>query len=279
MSLLSQIKSTDQNRPGARIVISGGEKIGKTTLVCGAPDVLLVPLESGYSEVKVQHTPMIPDYASFVGLLNDIIKIFQSGQGASFPFKTLSIDSVTALERLIHESVLSLDPSYRKGAGKTVSMETALGGYGRAHALATDRFNEILGLLDILAINCQLNITFTCHVFASKMIDPQAGEYDSWDLLLHSPKNQKTYGKRELITQWADLIGFLYEPIIVSETNNVAKGISMNKGRVLGVSRTPGYVAGNRFGMSGEISIPKEQGWNYLAHAIYQSCGIDVYKR
>ena len=276
MSLLSQISNSTANRPGIRAVIAGNEKIGKTTLICGAPDVLLIPLEAGYGGVTVNHTPMIQDYSSFVGLLTEITAAKQAGQ---FNFRTLAIDSATALERLIHDSVMAMDPTYKKGAQKTLSMESALGGYGRAYNVANERFTEIIAMLDILAVQHKLNIIFTCHVFASEVVDPVVGRYDSWDLLLHSPKNQKTYGKREFMTQWADLIGFMYEPVIISETNNVSIGISENRGRVMGVSRTPSYVAGNRFGMEGEISIPKEQGWNYLAHAINQSCGIDVYKR
>ena len=276
MSQLSRIVSSEHSKPGIRAVIAGNEKIGKTTLVCGAPDVLLIPLEVGYSGVSVNHIPMLESFNDFLDLLNEIGTSCAAGK---FPYRTLAIDSATALERLLHDSVLSLDPLYKKGAKKTVSMESALGGYGKAFSLANERFTEMIAMLDILAVRFHLNIIFTCHTFAAKIIDPVAGEYDSWDLLLHSPKNQKTYGKREFITQWADLIGFLYEPIMVTQQNNTAKGISENRGRVLGLSRTPSYVAGNRFGMEGEISIPKEQGWNYLAHAIYQSCGIDVYKR
>lgn len=276
MSLLNQITTSDQSRPGIRAVIAGVEKIGKTTLVCGAPNVLLIPLEVGYSGVNVHHVPMVQDYAAFVGLLNDIIT--QCGQ-QQFQFRTIAIDSATALERIINESVLAADPTYRKGVTKQLSMESALGGFGKAYVLANERFVEIISLLDIIAVNYGVNVVFTCHVFAAKVVDPQAGQYDSWDLLLHSPKNQKTYGKREFLTQWADLIGFLYEPILISESNNVTKGISENKGRMLGLSRTPGYIAGNRFGMEGEISIPKVDGWNYLAHALYQSSTIDVYKR
>lgn len=277
MSLLNNIKSSADRRPGLRAVIAGVEKIGKTTLVCGAPGTLLVPLEAGYAGVIVDHTPLVTDYPSFITLLNELIAIMKSGQFC--PYQTLALDSATALERLIHESVMIMDPSYRNGANKNLSMESALGGYGRAYTIANERFMEIVKLLDVLAIEYGMNILFTCHVFPAKIVDPTAGEYDTWDLLLHSPKNQKTYGKREFITQWADLIGFLYEPILISESNNVSKGISENKGRIMGLSRTPGYVAGNRFGMNGEISIPKEEGWNYLAHAIYQASGFDVFKR
>ena len=118
-------------------------------------------------------------------------------------------------------------------------------------------------------------------MFAAKVLDPQFGEYDTWDLLLHSPKNQKTYGKRELLTQWADLVGFLHEPLIIKEDEDsvLKRGISKKKGRILAVTRTPGYVAGNRYGLVKDIAIPKEEGWTYIAQAIYDSSELDFFNK
>ena len=49
----------------------------------------------------------------------------------------------------------------------------------------------------------------------------------------------------------------------------------------MGLNRTPSYTAGNRFGMTGELPIPQEQGWNHFAHALYQTTRgtVDVYTR
>jgi len=274
--MLEQIKNSKENYAGLRLVVAGVEKVGKTTLACNAPNALLIPLEAGYAGVEVQHVPLITRYSDFMGLLDEVSTACETG---SFPFNTVVIDSATALERLIHESVLMSDPSYRNGANKGLTMNSCLGGYGKGYDVANERFMDILYMLDVLALTHKINVVLTCHVFANVILDPQAGEYSSWDLLLHSPKNFKTYGKRELISQWCDGLFFLHEPLIITESNNIKIGISENRGRVLGLNRTPGYVAGNRLGMEGEIGIPKEQGWNYLAKAIHEGCGIDVYKR
>lgn len=278
MSLLSQV-TTEHRREGLRAVFAGSEKVGKTTLACDAPGALLIPMEIGYGGTTVAKTPMVQSFQQVIDLLAEILYWCQQGQ---FPYQSLIFDSATALERFIHEEVLMTDPSYDKGKGnkKAVTMESALGGYGKGYTFSNEKFDYFLKTCDQLAVNHGINIILTCHVFAAKLIDPNVGEYDSWDLLLHSPKNQKTYGKREMITQWADVVGFLYEPMYVSKgEDNVSRGVSANKGRVLGLSRTPSYVAGNRFSIEGEIPIPKEQGWNHFAHAIYQNSGIDVYKR
>lgn len=275
MGILDYVNHSSQ-RTGIRAVISGVEKVGKTTLACSAPRALLVPLEQGFAGVSINKTPMLEAFSDVLTLLDEIIAKCQQKQ---FQYQTLAFDSATALERLIHDAVLRSDPQFVKGNKKALTMEAALGGYGKAYQYANELFNQFLQRCDYLAVNHAVNIILTCHVFAAKVVDPTAGEYDTWDLLLHSPKNQKSYGKREMLTQWADVVGFLHEPLYVTEGKTLNKAISANKGRVLALNRTPGYVAGNRYGVASDIAIPREKGWNYLAHEIYQSCGLDFYNR
>lgn len=277
MSILSTV-SSGVTRAGLRMVIAGQEKMGKTTLCAGAPGALLIPLEVGYAGVNVNKTAMLQSWEEVLQLMQEVTQLAQRGQ---FPFRTLVFDSGTALERHIHDAIIRRDPAYRPGSKKVITMESAHGGYGKAYNLANEEFDQFLQACDTLAVYAGINIVITCHVFASKVIDPTSGEYDSWDLLLHSPKNAKTYGKRERITQWADLIGFLYEPVFVSKNDGMSKAVSQNKGRVLGFSRTPGYLAGNRFGITGEYPIPAPpaNGWNTLAGVLHHFSGIDVFTR
>jgi len=276
MSLLQQI-SRGPSRAGIRMVIAALEKMGKTTFCAGAPGVLLVPLEVGFAGVSCDKTPMVQTYEDFMGLLQEVTTAAQRGQ---FPYRTIAFDSATALERLIHDYVLRIDTSKTK----TSTMESAHGGYGRAYTLAGQVFDTVLKTLDQLAVHGGIHILFTCHVFSSKISDPTAGEYDSWDLLLHSPKNSKTYGKREYMTQWADVIGFLYEPVFLITTDDkkgMTRATSQNKGRMLALSRTPSYTAGNRFGLMGEVALPMppHNAWNAFADPLYKATGIDVYTR
>ena len=280
MSLLQQVQ-VGVTRAGIRAVIAAQEKMGKTTLISQAPNPLLIPLEVGFAGVSCAKTPMIQDYEALDQLVNEIIAYCQAGQ---FPYQTIGLDSATAIERHIHNYVIRQDPSSNNGTNKKVTMESCHGGYGKGYTMANTEFESLLKRFDILAVQYGINVVVTCHTFSSKVIDPTAGEYDAWDILLHSPKNQKTYGKREIITQWADFIGFMYEPVFVSGgegKSNMSRAVSQNKGRVMGVSRTPSYVAGNRFGMVGEIPLPPppQNGWNHIAHALYQTSGIDIFNR
>lgn len=278
MSILGMV--TAQTPPaGIRCVIAGPEKIGKTTLLASAPRPLLIPMEQGYQGITMHKVPLLETYAQVMALLDEILASVQAG---TFVYQTLCFDSATALERLIHQATMESDPTYGKGNKKAMTMESALGGYGKAYTHANELFANFLTKCDYLSMYYRINIVLTCHVFSATIDDPTAGQYNTWDLLLHSPKNQKTYGKREHLTQWADVIGFIHEPILVSESdkkNGMNRAVSKGQGRVLAVTRTPSYVAGNRFGVTTDINLPPVQGWNHLAQAIYETSQFDVFNR
>jgi len=285
MSFLAQV-TTGVQHVGQRIVIAGVEKVGKTTLCCAAPNALLVPLEQGAATVPVAKTPMLETWEQIEAFCQEYRAAVVSGRiprGSSLVW-----DSATALERAIESYTIRTDPDYGKKRG--VTMISAHGGYGKAYEVARATFERWLRYQDELAFNGGINVILTSHVFASKVVDPAHGEYDTWDLLLHSPKNNKTYGMREYLTQWADLIGFYHEPMFVmdaAEGKQLSRGMTKNEGRVLAVDRTPAWIAGNRYGLSGLLRIPGPQpgklaidGWNTLAHAIHQSTGtIDLWNR
>lgn len=281
MSILGSVSQTNP-QVGQRIIIAGQEKVGKTTLTASAPNTLFVPCEMGFASVNVAKTRILTSWEDVETLCGELIAGAQAGRIKRG--STITWDSATALERFMHEYTIRTDPKWAKGNRAALTMESALGGYGKAYLYANELFGKFLSWMDQLAFYGGINIVLTCHVFPSRVTDPTAGEYDTWDLLLHSPRDMKKYGKREMATQWADLVGFLHEPMLVmkaGEGERMNRAISQNKGRILGVERTPGYVAGNRYGMTGEIAIPLQGGWNYLADAIYKTSqgSIDLYNR
>jgi hypothetical protein len=278
-SFLSQV-TTGATQDGQRIVIAAVEGAGKTTLISQAPGSLLVPMEKGYNAITTPKIPLITKYSDLLAFMDEFKVSVQKGRNQ---FKSLSFDSATAMELLIHGDVLLADTDGLKKLGhKNHNMETAWGSYGKAYAVANNYFSDFLIRCDELSRYGKINIIIACHVFSSIVKDAAYGEYSTWDLLLHSPKNDKNYGKREMITQWADLVGFLHKPLFVTKADGskMTQGVDAGQGRQLAVDRTPGWVAKNRFHLPSDlIPIPENNGWNYLAHAIYTNSGIDVYNR
>lgn len=287
MSYLASV-TTGIAQTGSRIIFGGGEKMGKTSLCAGMPDALLIPCEVGYGGIDMPKVNMIQSWEALCALTDEITLAAQAG---TFRYKTICFDSATAVERFIHAYILSKDPqnaqAIQKGLKLPHTMESAHGGYGKAYNMANMEFDNWLLKLDALAVHGKINIVMTCHVFTSTVKDATVGEYQTWDLLLHSPKNEKSYGKRERISQWADIIGFLYEPVFVATSGDkqMSRATSQGKGRVLGISRTPNYVAGNRYGMVGEIPLPNpttgQNPWNPVARSLWEATAgsVDLYNR
>ena len=263
-----------QIKPGIRMVVYAQEKMGKTTFATAAPDAVLIPLEQGYADVdtsKVLVAPMVKTLPELYAQLQDIYKRCADG---TFPKKSVVFDSVTALERIIYASITEAeaDPKHK-------TMNAAMGGYGKAYDYAMGLFTGILDGLDHIVTYHGINVIFTAHAFSAKHIDPSAGEFDIWDILLHSPKNSKTYGFREVFTQWVDICGFMHDNIIATEQNGIQAAAKVGEERAMSLTRAPAYVAGNRFKMTGDLVIPLEGGWNVFANALYAATNerINVY--
>lgn len=281
MSILAGVTVGGQvNHDGQRIIIAGPEGVGKTTLACGAPNALLIPCELGFGSMQVARTEKLETWEKVLQLCEELRVTAMSGKLAKG--SSIIWDSATALERMCDDYTIRTDPTYKAGNKTGLTMATAHGAYGKAYDVSNTHFQVWARYMDELAVHGKINVVVTCHVFAALALDPAHGEYNTWDLLLHTPKNQKTYGKREFMTQWADMIGFLHEPLFVMKTEKgqvMQKAVSSNQGRMLAVDRQPGWVAKNRYNLSGVIPIPAQNGWNYLADAIHKSCGIDLYNR
>jgi len=260
------------------MVIAGVEGVGKSTMASGAPGRLYVPTEIGG---KFHNSlPLVTQWETVLGLLDELIATAQAGNAIP---QSIVWDSATAMERLLFDYTVRNDPDAIAGKklASKLTMETSHGAYGKAYAWARDRFEDFLAKCDLLATHVGTNHIFTCHVFTTEVVDPTVGSYHQHDLLLHSPRNSKTYGVREFLTQRADFIGFLNEPILVSKGEKFNQALASGQGRQLLLDRIPGAVAKNRYGLSGSIAIPVEGGWNVLASAIWESTKgqIDVWAR
>jgi energy-coupling factor transporter ATP-binding protein EcfA2 len=254
---------------GIRTVIYGSEGSGKTTLATSAPKTILLPTEDGWigldknSDVVI--LPTIIAFEHVADILRELVILFNSSP-TDFPYQTIVVDSATALERLLHDYTLRSDP---KSATTKITMESAHGGYGASYGFANDAFTKLLGYFDWF-VSKGINVTITCHAMAITEKDTIAGdEYTTMDCALHSPKNGKSTGKREIIKQWCDILGYLHTPVYVTGKEGGFKtAINAGSDKVLGLHGNPKYAAKNRFSVQEPLVIPKDNGWAVLMSAI-----------
>ncbi len=271
MSYRDQIIATP--KPSGQIIcIAGAEGSGKTTILKAVPRRLFVPTETGGNIPNAM--ALIEKWEGITSLVDDITADAQKGK---FEFGAISWDSATSMERLLFDWTVRSDPKYKNDP--KLSMVTAHGGYGKAFSVAFEEFSRFLAKCDILARFGAIHSVFACHTFVDRVIDTEVGEYDRQLLQLYSPRNGKNYGQRELLMQRSDLVGFIYDPIIITKGDKAALGTSLNRGRMLAVDATPAFAAKNRYSLTEPISIPEKDGWNWIADAIFKSKGIDLYNR
>lgn len=214
------------NMPKA--VLFGAEGSGKSTLASKLDNVLILDVEGGLSGLNADSVK-IQTWPEFVSAIKEIKKEVPGSD--SFPYRNVVVDSLTALERLLHSHICTMD-------GKS-SIVLAMGGYGKGLIEAVTQtslvMNSISGKKD-------LGFWFLCHSTIKNINDPTRGEYASF-----SVRADKQMA--EWVTSWADLVGFVEidlmigsdgKPIVRKEGAEVRRTVTVTpRGGLTAKSRIP----------------------------------------
>ncbi|MCL1804247.1 MAG: ATP-binding protein [Eubacteriaceae bacterium] len=228
---------------GQKVLITGLEGVGKTTLAASFPAAIIIDADNGAKNFDFERLPAPKTWEEMSA---------QIGWAASQPqYKTIVIDTADAAERLCIASILKL-----KGWDGIESP-----GYGKGYTYMYESYARMLNYLELVA-NTGKNAVLTCHV--------EVGSFDQPDELgSYSRYNLKLYKKiAAMIKEWADLILFCnYESVIVntagsgSDAKYKATGTSK---RVMHSMHSAMWDAKNR---TGEPLPPKmDLGYGAIAH-------------
>lgn len=256
---LSSISRTKHATP-PRIILFGPEKVGKSTFFAGglvngqpqtgSPSPIFIRTEDGLNGLDVDAFPLAETYQQVREALTALAQ-------EKHEYKTVIIDSADWLERLIHQFVIETCANDVRG---TKTMETAHGGYGKAYAVALSYWREILSGLDYLNKQKGMIVGMICHSTVITVNDPFLPEpIDKWETKLHKPN--KGTGARDLLSEWADVIGFAQRETFVAR-KTTADGKQITRGSApIGTSNklhlvgSPGVVAGNRYSLPPTIDL------------------------
>ncbi len=180
-----------------RMILCGKEKIGKSTFGANAPNPIFIPIknEEGIDMLDVASFPTVTTYEE---LLEAFTALF-----SEHDFKTVVIDSVSALEPLIHDKVCR--------ENNADSIEKALGGYAKGYVEALRYWREIMAALDGLREN-GINTILIGHATIKSQPDPNGDNYDKFTLDLHKKAT-------ETLFRWSDIIGFANAKVAVVKTD------------------------------------------------------------
>lgn len=271
---LSSISRTRHASP-PRIVLHGQEKVGKSTFFAGglvngvrhesAPKPIFIRTEDGLNGIDTDAFPLAETYEQVVEAIGTLAT-------EKHDFQTAVIDSADWLERLIHARVIAACTLDVRG---TKTMETAHGGYGKAYGIALAYWREILSGLDYLNKQRGMIVALICHSSIVPFNDAINEPIDRIDIKLHKPN--KGTGARDLVLEWADVIGFAQREVFVrqqatADGKKIARGAStIGATHKLRLDSSPAFVAGNRYGLPETLPLS----WDAFAAAMAAATPTD----
>jgi hypothetical protein len=236
MSLLASI-GKPADRP-VIVTICGDSGMGKTTVAATFPKPIFIRAEDGMQAVPES---IRPDAFPVIQEVDDVWKQITALITEDHDYKTLVIDSVTALERLFTQYIIDSDPK------KPRSINQALGGYGAGLGALATMHQRVRKACGILNERKGMNVVFIAHADTETLELPDQDPYTRYNLRL---------GKRSVApyVDDSDIVGFLKLETFTQGDGERKKAISTGS-RLLVTYATASNVSKNRFGITQDIEV------------------------
>jgi len=237
-----------------RIILLGVEKIGKSTFASGSDAPIFLPIkgEEGIDDLDVAQFPT-------ANTLHDTLTALRTLQTEPHEYGTVVIDSVSALEALVHADVCQEN-------GNVDSIEKVGGGYAKGYTESLSRWRHITEWLDALRTMRNMASIIVGHVTVKRFDDPAGDSYDQYQFDIH--------GKAaNLLYRWADVILFANTKVVVKKEDvgfnkEKARGIDVTGGaRFLYTQKRPAHPGGGR-GAYGRLPYELPLDWNSFMDAV-----------
>ena len=235
----------DIETPAERAVIAtlcGDSGMGKTSLAAIFPKPIFIRAEDGLQAIPAAHRPQaFPLVQTTKRLWEQLTAIIHEPHD----YKTLVIDSVTALERLFIAEVMEMD-------GKAKSINQALGGYGAGTSAVAAMHQRVRKAAGLANEKRGMHIIFCAHVDVETIKAPDNDDYMRY-ILRMGAKSMPPY------VDDVDLVGFIrLQMFTKGEDGDRKKAISTGE-RELICHAVASNVSKNRFGISEALAVPFDQ--------------------
>lgn len=233
-SVLSSIKKPD-DRP-AIVTVLGDSGLGKTSLACTFPNPIVIRAEDGLSAIPSDQRP---DAFPVIQKVDDVWDQLMALIKEDHEYKTVVVDSVTALERIFIQHVIDNDPKNPR------SINQALGGYGAGLAAVATMHQRVRKACGMLNERKNMNVVFVAHADTETVELPDQDPYTRYSLRL---------GKRSVApyVDDSDVVGFLKLQTFTTGDGERKKAMSDGT-RLLVCYATASNVSKNRYGIEDDI--------------------------
>lgn len=236
-------KVTRQRSPQPRrTILYATHGFGKSTWGAQWPDPIFVQTEDGLTDPKLADVPAFPVAETLLDAWQPVIEL--GSPDASHGFKTLVVDTVDWLERLMHAEILA------KHTGKDTLKEIGWNG-DRAYEEAAGMLRGFLKACDACKA-AGMHVVILSHCSTVKVKPPDGEAYTKY-----APAIQA--GAASMLQEWADevLFGDYVTHTTTKDANPKGEGgrkVGIGSGdRLLRTEERPAWYAKNRLGLPAEL--------------------------
>ena len=230
-------------------VLHGNPGIGKSTWGANASAPIFIPTEDGQGSLGVDAFPLI---GSWDQMLEAITALYSE----KHQFQTVVVDSLSALELLIHAQVA-------RDHNKTSIDEIP---YGKGHAIAVQYWQQFLDGITALRNDKGMMPILIAHSEVQRFDAPDVDSYDRYSLSLHKRVSALLYER-------ADIIAFCTWRTIVKKEDvgfnkKLSKGVGTGE-RLMHLIEKPAYLAKNRYSLPDTLPLD----WSAFNQALSNAMG------
>lgn len=222
-----------------KILIYALSGMGKSELASQMPSPVFIATTDGLEGLSVQAFPVAKTAQDVRDFLNWLLT-------EDHKFKTVVLDTLGWLEKLVHEEVCAI-----------LNLEIMTGNSMKSYPLATKKLKEILTSLDELNTQKKMMVCIIGHATIEKFEAPEVASFDRYQLQM----NEKA---AQIFLQDVDIIGFINQKVTVREEKdgfNVAKKAT-GSSRYIYFDRRPAFEAKQHgYGLPDELLYEKGKGW------------------
>ena len=225
----------------AVITLCADAGLGKTSLAATFPEPLFIRAEDGMQSIPINDRP---DALPKIKKVEDLWKQLEAVIRDDHEYKTLVIDSVTALERLFESYIVNNDPK------KPASINQAEGGFGNGYKAVAALHRKLRNYCELLVTRKGMHVVFIAHADTEKIDLPDSEPYSRYSMRL-CKQSVPVY------LDDSDLVGYIkLESFVKTAENGPGKAKSTGK-RLLVASAEASTIAKNRYGIDKEIPLNK----------------------
>lgn len=206
-----------------RLILYGMEGIGKSSFAANFPAPIFIQTEDGLGMIDCAKFPLAKSF-------DDVYQELLALESQPNEFKTIVIDSLDWLERLIWDKVAQ--------DSKVDNIEQI--GYGKGYTIALTFWRIVLDHLAALHQQGKI-VLLLAHAVAEDYSDPEVSSLKRFTPRLHK-------SARSLVAEYVDVI------LLATRAYGAAKG-DANNPRVVRTEASPYQVAKSRYSIPSELPL------------------------